>query len=263
MSRLVKANVEPGYHDVVGRDNPYTTFLRFGTLNLAAGQEWRLSTADEEVVAVVLTGTVSVQVDGTAFDRLGGRTSVFTELPTSVYIPRDSEVVFTGDSDVQLGLCYAKAAERFEPFVIEPQDVSVAERGADNWRRTVRDILTTNGEGRTSSIVVGETINAPGNWSSYPPHKHDGEFAPEEPNFEEIYFYKIEPDTGMAVQLHYTPDRSIDDAHIVRDGDTFVIERGYHPLTVAGGHSAYYLWAMAGDSGRVLNPYIEPEYRWL
>jgi 5-deoxy-glucuronate isomerase len=263
MSRLIKADHSPGHHDVVPRQNPYTTFLRFSTLSLAAGEEWTLDTADSEIVAVILTGTVTVQAGGTTFVDLGGRTSVFAELPTSVYLPRDTRVGFRAVSDVELGLCSAKAERRFEPFVISPDEVSVAERGADNWRRTVRDILTSNGEGRVDSIVVGETINAPGNWSSYPPHKHDGQFAPEEPNFEEIYFYKLDPPSGMAVQLHYTPDRSIDDAHVVRDGDTFVIEKGYHPLTVAGGHSAYYLWAMAGDSGRVLNPYIDPDYRWL
>jgi 5-deoxy-glucuronate isomerase len=263
MSRLIKANTSIGYHDVVPKTNPYTKFLRFGTLNLEAGQQWSLQTEDEEVVAVVLTGTVSVDVDGSSFPQLGGRANVFEALPTSIYLPRDAVAEFRADTDVQIGLCYATAAERFEPFVVRPEEVAVAERGTDNWCRTVRDILTTNGEGRVASIVVGETINAPGNWSSYPPHKHDGQYAPEEPNFEEIYYYKIDPDSGAAVQLHYTPDRSIDDAHVVRDGDTFVIEKGYHPLTVTGGHSAYYLWAMAGDSGRVLNPYIDPDYRWL
>lgn len=269
MSRLVKADATTGYHDVVPKENPYTKFLRFGHLSLEAGQTWVLDTVEEEVVAVILTGTISVRVTSSAhagasrFDSLGGRTDVFAELPTSVYLPRDSVAEFNANSDVQVGLCYAKAGERFDPFVVRPDEVAVAHRGTDNWGRTVRDILTTNGEGRVASIVVGETINDPGNWSSYPPHKHDGEFAPEEPNFEEVYFYKIQPASGMAIQVHYTPDRSIDDAHIVRDGDTFVIDKGYHPLTVTGGHSAYYLWAMAGDSGRALNPYIDPDYRWL
>ena len=263
MSRLIKASPEPGYHDVVPRENAYTKFLRFGHLKLNAGERWVSQTGEEEVVAVLLTGTASFEVDGTTFAGLGGRSDIFTELPTSLYVPRDALVQVTADTDVEIGLCIAKGGKRYAPFVVSPEEVSVAERGTDNWRRTVRDILTSNGEGRVDSIVVGETINAPGNWSSYPPHKHDGEFAPEEPNFEEIYFYKVDPPSGMAVQLHYTPDRSIDEAHVVRDGDTFVIEKGYHPLTVAGGHSAYYLWAMAGDSGRVLNPYIDPDYRWL
>jgi 5-deoxy-glucuronate isomerase len=263
VSRLIKASTSQGYQDAVPDGNPYTKFLRFGLIKLAAGESYQAVNTGVETLAVVLTGTVNATVDGESWEGLGGRESVFDGPASSVYIPLDSSFTFVAETDVEVALCSTVTDEKLLPFVISPEEVQVSDRGDRNWKRTIRDILTTSGEGRVSRLVVGETINSPGDWSSYPPHKHDGQYAPEEPNFEEIYHYRVDPPEGFGVQLHYTDDRSIDDAHTVRDGDTFVIEQGYHPLAAAGGHSLYYLWVMAGDTGRALNPYIEPAYRWL
>jgi 5-deoxy-glucuronate isomerase len=263
MSRLVKASPDTGYQNLVGDDNGYTKFLRFGIIKLQAGQTHTTKTEGYEAVGVILTGTASISVEGERWEHLGGRTSVFEGNPTSVYIPAFSDYTIEAETDVEIALCIAVTEEKLNPFVVSPDEVQVAQRGEKNWKRTIRDILTTSGEGRVSTIVVGETINDPGHWSSYPPHKHDGEFAPDEPNFEEIYHYRVEPEGGFGVQLHYTKSQDIDEAHTVRNGDTYVIERGYHPMAAAGEHSLYYLWVMAGDTGRKLNPYIDPDFTWL
>jgi 5-deoxy-glucuronate isomerase len=263
MSRLVQARAGTGYQDLVGEDNGYTKFLRFGIIKLPAGTSHISRTEGFEAVGILLTGTATVKVESRTWGNIGGRTSVFEGEPTSVYIPAHTEYEILAETDLEVALCIAATEEKFEPFIVTPEEVRVDQRGEKNWKRTIRDILTDRGEGRVSTIVVGETINDPGHWSSYPPHKHDGEFAPEEPNFEEIYHFRVAPIEGFGVQLHYTKDREIDEAHIVRDGDTYVIERGYHPLAGAGEHSVYYLWVMAGDTGRKLNPYIDPDFTWL
>lgn len=263
MSRLIKARTDTGYQDLVGEDNGYTKFLRFGLIKLSAGQSHTAKTEGFEAVAVILTGTATVAVEHQRWEGLGGRQSVFDGNPTSVYVPAFSDYEVVAETDVEIALCIAATQEKLEPFVVAPDDVTVSHRGEKNWKRTIRDILTSSGEGRVSTIVVGETINDPGHWSSYPPHKHDGEFAPDEPNFEEIYHYRVDPAGGFGVQLHYTKSREIDEAHTVRNGDTYVIEKGYHPMASAGEHSLYYLWVMAGDTGRKLNPYIDPDFTWL
>ena len=233
MSRLIKASTSQGHQDLVPDGNPYTNFLRFGLVQLESGTAHSGIADGVETLAVILTGTVSISVGDQTWDDLGGRTSVFDGSPTSVYIPLGAEYTFIASSNAEIALCSSVTDETFEAYVITPDEVQVSNRGDRNWKRTIRDIVTTSGDGRVSRLVAGETINAPGDWSSYPPHKHDGEFAPEEPNFEEVYHYRVDPAEGYGVQLHYTSDKSIDDAYTVYNGDTFVIEQGYHPMVAA------------------------------
>ena len=108
--------------------------------------------------------------------------------------------------------------------------------------------------------MVGETINPPGNWSSYPPHKHDRHAPPDEVALEELYYYRFKPETGFGVQLIY--DDRDETARIVRDGDVVAIPSGYHPVVAAPGYSLYYLWVMAGE-GRMLAPYFDPTHAWV
>ncbi|MCY0869256.1 MAG: 5-deoxy-glucuronate isomerase, partial [Firmicutes bacterium] len=148
------------------------------------------------------------------------------------------------------------------PFVVAPEDVVIHDRGRESWRRQVHDIVAENGEGRVERIVVGETFGIAGGWSSYPPHKHD-EMSAEETELEEIYHYRFRPSSGFGVQLLYTAARDVDEAHVVRSGDSFAIPRGYHPVAAAGGYEIYYLWFLGGPHGRQLRPFDDPEHRWL
>ena len=108
--------------------------------------------------------------------------------------------------------------------------------------------------------MLGETINPPGNWSSYPPHKHDRHAPPEEVALEEVYYYRFKPEGGFGVQLIY--DDHDERAQVVRDGDVVAIPSGYHPVVAAPGYSLYYLWVMAGE-GRELAPFFDPRHVWV
>ena len=108
--------------------------------------------------------------------------------------------------------------------------------------------------------MLGETINPPGNWSSYPPHKHDRHAPPEEVALEEVYYYRFKPDGGFGVQLIY--DDRDERALIVRDGDVVAIPSGYHPVVAAPGYTLYYLWVMAGE-GRQLAPFFDARHAWV
>lgn len=263
MKRWIKANHASGYQDIFEENNDLLKYLALGQIKLQAGKEITCATNDYEVVLVLLAGVATIRCEGQQWSRLGGRSSVFEGKATAVYIPCQSEYTITAETSIAIAVCKSKADEKYAPFVVKPEEVQESPRGKDHWRRTVYDIIAANCEGRVNRIVVGETINASGHWSSYPPHKHDGEFYPKEPNFEEIYYYQMNPEQGFGAQLHYTKDGSIDDAYIVRHGDSFAVERGYHPLSAAGGYQVYYLWFMAGDTGRNLKPYDDPDHAWL
>jgi 5-deoxy-glucuronate isomerase len=263
LSRFVKAQAAQGYVDIIAEDNPYLKILALGKLFLAQGQDYTASTGEYETALVLLSGQMSVSCEGETFSGLGSRDGVFAGKATSVYIPCQSSYTVTAELDAEIAVCKVKAEEKHAPFVIHPEEVVVHQRGKDSWKREVHDIVADNAGGRVHRMILGETFNKPGNWSSYPPHKHDGEFYPEEPNLEEVYHYQTNPAQGFGIQVHYTKDGSIDDAHIIRHGDSFAIDVGYHPVSAAGGYEVYYLWFMAGESGRKLNPYDDPDHKWL
>jgi 5-deoxy-glucuronate isomerase len=143
--------------------------------------------------------------------------------------------------------------------VIRAADQRIAEVGHGNWSRTVRTIIGP--EHAAVRLLLGETINPPGNWSSYPPHRHDRQDPPREVNLEEVYLFKVDPPGGFGVQIRYDLGGA-EEAFLVHDDDIAVIRAGFHPVVAASGYSLYYLWVMAGE-GRVMIPYLDPAHAWV
>jgi 5-deoxy-glucuronate isomerase len=111
------------------------------------------------------------------------------------------------------------------------------------------------------SLLVTEVLTPAGNWSSYPPHKHDIDDPPTETYLEETYYHRMARPEGFAVQLVYTDDHSLDEAIQVRDGDVVLVPRGYHPVAAGPGYDLYYLNVMAGPRRRWLVT-TDPAHRW-
>ena len=129
--------------------------------------------------------------------------------------------------------------------------------GRGTYAREVHDIFVRDPHARR--LMVGETFNPPGHWSSFPPHKHDGRNG--EPFLEEVYYFRVDPPHGFGHQMLYTEDgESV--THQVRDGDAVLLPYGYHPVSSPPGYALYYLWAMAGDE-RQLALYEDPAHRWI
>lgn len=220
----------------------------------AAGETVALR-SERETVVVVLSGIIDVQVDGVSLGRAGGRTTVFDGPGGAVYLPPGASLAALAIDRAELAIVGAPAGEG-GPFVarlVRPADQRIAEVGAGNWQRHVRTILGP--DDHAGRLLIGETVNPPGNWSSYPPHKHDLERPPIEVRLEEVYLFKVDPPAGFGVQVRY--DDAGEEARTVHDGDAVVIRSGYHPVVAAPGYSLYYLWAMAGD-GRRMIPYLDP-----
>ena len=143
------------------------------------------------------------------------------------------------------------------PALVTSGDVRVNARGRDIYAREVHDIFVT--DRHAQRLMVGETFNPPGHWSSFPPHKHDGRDG--EPVLEEVYYFRIAPSQGFGQQMLYTSDgESV--AHVVRDGDAVLLPYGYHPVSSPPGYRLYYLWAMAGAERRMAL-YEDPDHRWI
>jgi 5-deoxy-glucuronate isomerase len=229
--------------------------FRVLTLHGAASFE----TGDDEVVIVPLSGDARVRADGEAWD-VGGRSSVFAALPRSLYLPRDTTVELDGEAE--LALCSARAERRLEPRPIPPEDVEIEVRGSGNATRQISHIVKP--EFPAERILVVEVYTPSGNWSSYPPHKHDEERGDAEAVLEETYYFRSRPDPpgAFAVQRLYSPRHGLDLTDTVRDGDLLLVPHGYHTTAAAHGYDLYYLNALAGDR-RTMQSADDPDLAWI
>jgi len=261
MPLLVPAGTRHGSRRIASPETHELSMLTIDTALLAPGETYDGSTDGRELGIVVLCGSVDVAAGLETFLAIGRRANVFGGRATAVYLPPGCEfrIAGAGETGGEVALCFAKADSGGPVTLVRPEDVVSREVGKANWRRRVEDVFAT---APASTLLLGETYNAPGSWSSYPPHKHDRAEPGKEVVLEEIYHYRLSPPQGFGVQCVYTPDRSIDRAYIVRDGDTVVIPRGYHPVAAAPGYILYYLWILAGPR-RVMRPNDDPAHVWV
>jgi 5-deoxy-glucuronate isomerase len=209
----------------------------------------------EEAVVVLLAG--HVEFDG----RSAHRDSVFGTHASAVYMPPGSTAMIDAKTDAELAVVTTIACDLTatgdDIVFIAPSDVEVHERGRPGWQRAVHDIVAEKVEAQR--LIVGETFNEPGQWSSFPPHKHDG--GDGEPALEEVYYYRFDIPDGFGFQGLYESDGS-ERAVFLRHGTIVGIPRGYHPVCAAPGYRLYYLWALVGEPRR-LAMHEDPAHRWL
>ncbi|MHB9095761.1 MAG: 5-deoxy-glucuronate isomerase, partial [Eubacteriales bacterium] len=252
---------EKGYSTIV-TNNLFEElkYIEFGILRLTKGEEYHLDTGCQEVVLVVLSGHCSIVVDdGSKWPNVGDRASVFEGRAYAAFIPASRQAKITGKDEVEIAICKAPSMKEGQAVLITPEMVKHKSVGQGNWRRDVYDIVDIGIP--AEHLVVGETVNPPGNWSSSPPHKHDENNLPLEVKMEEVYFYKLNPRQGFGLQRLYTADGAIDENYSVEENDALVIPKGYHPVVAAPGYRLYYLWILGGDQ-RNLCPYDDPKHGW-
>jgi 5-deoxy-glucuronate isomerase len=246
------------------RAGEQTRYVSLELTTAQPGESVVLEPGTERVV-VILSGLAAVTVDGADLGIAGGRADVFDGSGDAVYMPPLSTAVLVapdGDTDLTVAVAGAPASplETGPARLIRAATQREVVVGHDNWKRTVRTILGADDPG--SRLIVGETVHSgTGTWSSFPPHRHDRE-SPEEARLEEVYYYRVRPASGFAVQVRYGTDAGAEDLRLVRDGDAAAITSGFHPLVAAPGHDLYYLWILAGEQ-REMRVYIDPSHRWV
>ena len=236
------------------------SYVGFEVMDLAAGAVQTIQTGERECCLVVQGGKIRVSTSKFDSGEIGERTDVFSGLPWSVYLPPRTDAAVRGATASEIALCYAPASGRLQPRVVGPDAVETLTRGQGSNTRHVRNILSEKSE--AESLLVVEVITPAGNWSSYPPHKHDRDNFPEETLLEETYYHRFKPSQGYAVQRVYTDDRSLDETMAVYDRDVVLVPGGYHPVGAAYGYDLYYLNVMAGPK-RMWRFYNEPAHAWL
>jgi len=235
-------------------------YLTFRVRRLAKGEVYSGETGASELCMVVLGGRCSVQSSAGSWPNFGGRAHVFNGLPYALYLSVQTRFTVVAEADCELAFCLCPAEAEHPAHLITPAEVEVEVRGGANATRQINHILKPDFPAHRLLIV--EVYTPSGNWSSYPPHKHDVHNPPAEVDLEEIYYYKIDRPEGYAIQKVYTPDRRIDATLTVRDGELVLIPEGYHPVVAAHGYNVYYLNALAG-SARSMAASDDPDYAWV
>jgi 5-deoxy-glucuronate isomerase len=226
-------------------DNSPLRQISFSTLILEKGVETEICENDNETAVIILSGELSVSGSEISANTLGERDSVFEGKASALYLPPGAQVSITASEAAELAIAQSPSSKRdLRPKVIKPGEVVIKSVGKNNWSRSVNVIMGPDFP--ADRMVIGETCNPPGNWSSSPPHKHDEHDPPHESLHEELYYYRVWPVQGFGIQRIYTEDGMIDECHTVRDGDVVIIPRGYHPVVAGPGYQLYYLWILAG-----------------
>jgi len=235
-------------------------YLSFESRELAAGETFPGDTGARELAIVVLGGLCSVESSAGSWRKIGGRADVFSGGPYTLYLPIGTGFRVTGDTGCDLAFCYCRAETYFPARLVTPAGTRVEIRGGGNATRQIHHMLTP--EFPAQRLLVVEVYTPAGNWSSYPPHKHDVHNPPGEVDLEELYYYRIDRPEGYAIQRVYTRDRRIDETLTVRDREMVLIPEGYHPVVAAHGYNVYYLNALAGTA-RSMAASDDPDYAWV
>jgi 5-deoxy-glucuronate isomerase len=244
-----------GVHVLQRRGEKGARELTSRRLRLSPGGTTRFSAPGEETVVVLQEGTGTFAAAGNTWPVQ--RSGVFTDRATALLLPPGVELTVTAETALEAVLVSTPAPSGGETVLFAPDQVVVNARGRGNYSREVHDICVRDPYGQR--LMVGETFNPPGNWSSYPPHKHDGRDG--EPTLEEVYHFRFDPPHGFGHQMLYTNDGE-NVTHTVVDGDAVLLPYGYHPVSAPPGYRLYYLWAMAGQERR-LALHEDPAHRWI
>jgi 5-deoxy-glucuronate isomerase len=233
----------------------------FGIITLKKGDTYSADSCANEVALIVLGGTCSISGTGFEFTGVGERKDVFSGKPYTVYIPCGNSYAVTAETDVEIAWATSPSSLKTPAYVITPGQVREAHIGKENYQRDAYLMLTDAFP--SEHLFIGEAFVPSGNHASYPPHRHDFDNLPVEVDMEEVYFFRFNPAQGYGIQKIYTDDRSIDFTCTVKQNDTTLIPRGYHPVINAPGYTMYYLWIMAGQNNRKFLSVIDPHHKWI
>ena len=221
--------------------------VAFSVRTVARGASWSTTLKKEECCLVLISGECEATWHSANGDRgqarLGPRHSVFASYPHALYLPANTRVVVTATTATELADCRAPSTKALVPQVVRPVDCGYEIRGGGNATRQIVDILPPGFP--ADRLLICEVFTPGGNWSSYPPHKHDTDDPPREVDLDEVYYFRFRDPNGYGFQRVYSKRR--DDTLRVTHGDVVAVRDGYHPFVTAHGYDAYYLNVLAGE----------------
>ncbi len=248
-------------------------YISFQARRLKQGGQWHFATGECEFALLNITGRYTVESNRGTWRGVGGRRDPFAGAAHALYLPRHTEFTVTAEEPGDFAATWVPTDEDREPWLIEPKSVPTSVRGGDNVSRQINDLLPPGSP--VHRLVLVEVYTPSGNWSSYPPHKHDVHLTDEhgnlvESDLEEVYYYKFDRPEGYACQRVYTDENSplhqagypIDAVLLPTDGCAVLVPEGYHPVVSPPGYTTYYLNVLAGSAQSLANQ-DDPRFSWV
>lgn len=263
---LIRPVASPGEYTKVTPAQAGWELLHFAARRMSAGEKWEFDTGENEYGVVVLGGICSAETSRGTLGSIGRRPNVFAGMPYTLYLPRRTEVKIEAvDDGLDLGYGWCETDQDHPARLITPDEVKVELRGGGNATRQINDMIPPGFD--CHRLIAVEVYTPPGNWSSYPPHKHDVHQVSDtgdliEADLEETYFYKQDRPEGYAIQRVYTGDGSLDEVVVARQDDVVLVPEGYHPVVSAHGYTTYYLNFLAGSVQSLANT-DDPDFAWV
>lgn len=248
-------------HDITAA-NAGWGYVGFGLYRLTPGETVGEQTGDREVILVLVEGKAEISAAQQNFGELGDRMSVFERTPPHcVYVPNESDWSARATTDCVLAVCTAPGTGGHAAQVIGPAGINLVTRGKGANTRYIHPIAMEERD-VADSLLVTEVFTPSGNWSSYPPHRHDEDDFPHMTYLEETYYHRLNPVQGFGFQRVFTDDGTLDETLAVSDGDVVLVPKGHHPCGVPYGYEMYYLNVMAGPlrKWRFQN---HPDHDWI
>jgi 5-deoxy-glucuronate isomerase len=248
-------------------------YLSFRIVSLPAGAALEVGRCGYETAIVTIAGggcRVDPATGGSLV--LPGRASVWDGAAWVAYLPPEAGALVvarpTGEGPVVLAIAEAPGSGRpsvvKRPIVVRPEDVAVEVRGRGNATRQINHLVAPDTP--ADRLLLVEVYTPSGNWSSWPPHKHDTDDMPREAVLEEVYYYQFRRPGAWGIQCLYRRSGELGGPRnalwAVRHGELVLVTDGYHPFVATHGDDAYYLNALAGDR-RTMACSFDPDLDWV
>lgn len=228
---------------LIGQELEYVSFYAY---KINQGESILFNTRSNECAIVILSGICNIESEAGKWEEIGRRMDIFEGIPPYVlFLPRYTEYRVTSLTGVHFAVALSPSQRDIPSRLVTPKEITREARGSGNRLRYVNRLKPKDCD---SKIILFEVYSPGGNWSSFPPHKHDCEDPPRENLLEEFYYYQFKPEKGFALHWNSNDDLTLDDARSVRNGDLVPVPKGYHTVVTAPGYEGYYLNAMAGPT---------------
>lgn len=263
-----------GYERVITKDNSGCKFLGLDRILIKPGETLEHEVIGEEIAIVLQDGEYTADVYWNGEKVLDGvtgkRKDIYTELPTTLYLPPNSKLVMKSETGLEARVFTTACEEGNAPFQSLPKDVEEGDPGHYTWRRKYRWIFGPYGKNMdqiTKKLLVGESVSIPGGWIGFPAHKHDLDDAKEFP-LDEIFSMRVKgPHGKYAIQHAYGLEGdeggAWDEFNKISDDETAIaLPFGYHTSMAVPGCTEYLLWGLAGDD-KVYKLNHDERFKWL
>ncbi|WP_313617498.1 5-deoxy-glucuronate isomerase [Agrobacterium sp.] len=254
-----------GTHGKVHEITPQSAgwrYVGFNLYRLREGEAIGEATGSNETILVMVEGRARFTSNGQDWGELGERMNVFEKTPPHcLYLPNDTTWEGRATTDCTIAVCLAPGKSGHHARRIGPDGIKLTPRGVGSNQRHINNIAM-EAEDYCDSLLVTEVFTPPGNWSSYPSHRHDEDDYPRITYLEETYYHRLNPANGFGIQRVYTDDQKLNETIAVADGDVVLVPRGHHPCGAPHGFEMYYLNVMAGPL-RKWRFVADPAVEWI